>query len=142
MRREIPVQKNSASGMTLVEVLVAMAIVFIVFLGMSSAGLVVLDQNIKNSQRDEAVSVAEMEMQQARNTLFGTLASAPDNASVLVDNVSRQIRGLNVNYGVWQTVNHLDVNNLQVAIRVTWTRIENQQARSYDHTVLTIVRQR
>ena len=135
-------QKNSASGMTLVEVLVAMAIVFIVFLGMSSAGLVVLDQNIKNSQRDEAVSVAEMEMQQARNTLFGTLASAPDNASVLIDNVSRQIRGLNVNYGVWQTVNHLDVNNLQVAIRVTWTRIENQQARSYDHTVLTIVRQR
>ena len=134
--------KNSASGMTLVEVLVAMAIVFIIFLGMSSAGLVVLDQNIKNSQRDEAVSVAEMEMQQARNTLFGTLASAPDNASVLIDNVSRQIRGLNVNYGIWQTVNHLDVNNLQVAIRVTWTRIENQQARSYDHTVLTIVRQR
>ena len=61
-------------GMTLVEVLVAMAIVFIVFLGMSSAGLVVLDQNIKNSQRDEAVSVAEMEMQQVRNTPFATIA--------------------------------------------------------------------
>lgn len=127
--------------MTLVEVLVAMAIVFIVFLGMSSAGLVVLDQNIKNSQRDEAVSVAEMELQQVRNTLFSTLTSAPDNVSVSIDNVSRQIRGLNVNYGVWRTVNHLDVNNLQVAIRVTWNRIENHQTRSYDHTVLTIVRQ-
>lgn len=129
-------------GMTLVEVLVALAIVFIVFLGMSSAGLVVLDQNIKNSQRDEAVSVAEMEMQQARNTPFSVLASASDNVSVSIDNVSRQIRGLSVNYGVWRTVNHLDVNNLQVAIRVTWNRVENQQTRSYDHTVLTIVRQR
>ena len=70
MRREMPVSKNSASGMTLIEVLVALAIVFIVFLGMSSAGLVVLDQNIRNSQRDEAVGVAEMEMQQVRNTSF------------------------------------------------------------------------
>jgi Tfp pilus assembly protein PilV len=128
--------------MTLVEVLVALAIVFIVFLGMSSAGLVVLDQNIRNSQRDEAVSVAEMEMQQARNTPFNVLTSASDNVSVSIDNVSRQIRGLNVNYGVWRTVNHLDVNNLQVSIRVTWNRIENQQTRSYDHTVLTIVRSR
>jgi type II secretory pathway pseudopilin PulG len=128
--------------MTLVEVLVALAIVFIVFLGMSSAGLVVLDQNIRNSQRDEAVSVAEMEMQQARNTPFNVLTSASDNVSVPIDNVSRQIRGLNVNYGVWRTVNHLDVNNLQVSIRVTWNRIENQQTRSYDHTVLTIVRSR
>lgn len=127
--------------MTLVEVLVAMAIVFIIFLGMSSAGLVVLDQNIKNSQRDEAVSIAEMELQQVRNTLFSTLTSAPDNVSVSIDNVSRRIRGLNVTYGVWRTVNHLDVNNLQVAIRVTWNRIENHQTRSYDHTVLTIVRQ-
>lgn len=142
MRREIPVRKNSTSGMTLVEVLVAMAIVFIVFLGMSSAGLVVLDQNIKNSQRDEAVSVAEMEMQQVRNTLFSTLASAPDNVSVPIDNVSRQIRGLTMNYGVWRTVNHLDVNNLQVSIRVTWTRTENSLTRLYDHTVIAIVRSR
>jgi type II secretory pathway pseudopilin PulG len=126
--------------MTLVEVLVAMAIVFIIFLGMSSAGLVVLDQNIKNSQRDEAVGVAEMEMQEARNTLFNDLASATDNVAVPIDNVLRQIRGLNVNYGVWRTVNHLDGNNLQVTIRVTWNRIENQQTRSYDHSVLTIVR--
>jgi len=141
MRLEIPVRKNSASGMTLVEVLVAMVIVFIIFLGMSSAGLVVLDQNIKNSQRDEAVSVAEMELQQVRNTPFSTLTLAPDAVPVSIDNVSRPIRGLNVNYGVWRTVHHLDGNNLQVSIRVTWNRIENHQTRSYDHTVLTIVRQ-
>ena len=98
--------------MTLVEVIVAVAIVFIVFLGMSSAGLVVLDQNIKNSQRDEAVSVAEMEMQQVRNTQFSVLTLAPITTfRVLIDNVSRQIRGLNVNYKVWRTVNHRDRSN-------------------------------
>jgi len=140
MRLETPVRKNSPSGMTLVEVLVAMAIIFIVFLGMSSAGLVVLDQNIKNSQRDEAVSVAEMEMQRVRNMQFSVLTLAPDNVSVSIDNVSRPIRGLNTNYGVWRTVNHLNVNNLQVTLRVTWSRIENQQTRLYDHTIATIVR--
>jgi len=133
--------KNNG-GMTLVEVLVAMAIVFVVFLGMSSAGIVVLDQNIKNSQRDEAVSVAEMEMQQVRNIPFATIAN--DNHIV-----SRQIRGLNVGYTVARTVANpdgttpaTDPNNRQVTINVTWNRIENQQTRSYNHRVLTIVRLR
>ena len=133
--------KNNG-GMTLIEVLVSMAIVFIVFLGMSSAGLVVLDQNIKNSQRDEAVGVAEMEMQQVRNIPFATIAN--DNHIV-----SRQVRGLNVGYTVVRTVANpdgttpaTDPNNRQVTINVTWNRIENQQTRSYNHSVLTIVRLR
>jgi Tfp pilus assembly protein PilV len=128
--------------MTLIEVLVALAIVFIVFLGMSSAGLVVLDQNIRNSQRDEAVSVAEMEMQEARNIPFATIAN--DNHIVY-----RQIRGLNVGYTVARTVANpngttpaTDPKNRRVTINVTWSRIVNNQTRTYNHTVLTIVRSR
>jgi Tfp pilus assembly protein PilV len=133
--------KNNG-GMTLVEVLIAMVIVFIVFLGMSSAGLVVLDQNIKNSQRDEAVSVAEMEMQQVRNTPFATIAN--DNHVV-----NRRIRGRDVGYAVTRTVANpngttpaTDPSNRRVTINVAWNRIENNQTRSYNHTVLTIVRSR
>jgi prepilin-type N-terminal cleavage/methylation domain-containing protein len=129
-------------GMTLVEVLVAMAIVFIVFLGMSSAGLVVLDQNIKNSQRDEAVSVAEMEIEDVRTIPFAIIAN--DNHVE-----TRKIRGLNVAYNVVRTVTNPngttpanDPNNRRVTVNVTWTRIENQQTKTYDHTVLTIVRSR
>jgi type II secretory pathway pseudopilin PulG len=128
--------------MTLIEVLVALAIVFIVFLGISSAGLVVLDQNIRNSQRDEAVSVAEMEMQEARNIPFATIAN--DNHIVY-----RQIRGLNVGYAVARTVANpngttpaTDPHNRRVTINVTWSRIVNNQTRTYNHTVLTIVRSR
>jgi hypothetical protein len=109
---------------------------------MSSAGLVVLDQNIRNSQRDEAVSVAEMEMQEARNIPFATIAN--DNHIVY-----RQIRGLNVGYAVARTVANpngttpaTDPNNRRVTINVTWSRIVNNQTRTYNHTVLTIVRSR
>ena len=97
--------KNNG-GMTLVEVLVAMAIVFIIFLGMSSGGLVVLDENIKNTQRDEAVSVAEMEMQKVRNRHSSAAASTTTGRRK-----SRQIRGLTMDYAVGRTVSRLDVTN-------------------------------
>lgn len=129
--------KNKA-GMTLIEVLIAIVITFIVFLGLSGSGLFVLNENIKNSLRDEAVSVAGMEMEQVRNTSFDTLYSAPGTQNV--DNVLRQIRGLTVNYGVARTVTILDLNNLQVFINVTWTRTENNQTRSYNDNIATIVR--
>mgnify|MGYP000677738265 CR=1 FL=1 len=44
-------------GLTLIEVMISLVIVFIVFIGLSSSGLLVLEENIKNSLRDEAVSV-------------------------------------------------------------------------------------
>jgi prepilin-type N-terminal cleavage/methylation domain-containing protein len=125
-------------GMTLIEVMIAIVITFIVFLGLSGSGLFVLNENIKNSLRDEAVSVAGMEMEQVRNTSFESLYSAPGTQSI--DNVVRQIRGLNVNYGVTRTVTILDFNNLQVSINVAWTRTENNQTKSYNDNIATIVR--
>jgi type II secretory pathway pseudopilin PulG len=121
--------------MTLVEVLVAMAIIFIIFLGMSSGGIVVLDQNIKNSQRDEAVNVAEMELQQVRNTPFDNIVSDTTPRHVL-----RQIRGLNMDYTVNRTVVLLDAQNKQVTDNVSWSRLENNAQKVYFHQVMTIVR--
>ena len=129
--------KNN-EGMTLIEVLIAVAITFIVFLGLSGAGIFVLNENIKNELRDEAVSVAGMEMEQARNTPFDTLSSAV-GTTTLPPSV-RQIRGLTVNYGVTRTVTQLDMNNLQIAINVTWTRTESNQTKQYSHAIATIVR--
>ena len=129
---------KNKEGMTLIEVLIAVVITFIVFLGLSGSGIFVLNENIKNSLRDEAVSVAGMEMEQIRNFPFDNLYSAPGTQSV--DNVTRQIRGLTVNYGVTRTVTILDLNNLQVSINVTWTRTENNQTRSYNDNIATIVR--
>ncbi len=129
---------KNKEGMTLIEVLIAILIIFIVFLGLSGAGIFVLNENIKNSLRDEAVSVAGMEMEQVRNMSFAALYdnTAPQPTSPVV----RQIRGLTVNYGVTRTVTILNLNNLQVSINVTWTRTENNQTKSYNDNIATIVR--
>ncbi len=130
----VPVPKNSASGMTLVEVLVSLVIVFIVFLGLSSSGLVVLNENIKNELRDEAVNVADIAVQDARRVLFDNLATLP------ADNVLRQVRNVNRPFTVTRTVASLDGDNKQVTIDVAWARIEGSQTRSYSHQVVTIAR--
>jgi len=122
--------------MTFVEVLVSLVIVFIIFLGLSGSGLVVLNENIKNEMRDEAVSVAESAVQVARHTLFDNLVSLP------AANVQRMVRNVNRPFTVIRTVTNLDGDNRQVVINVGWTRVENNQTRSYNHQVATIVRRR
>lgn len=130
--------KNNG-GMTLVEVLVSLAIVFIVFLGLNSAGLVVLDQNIKNSQRDEGVNVAEMEMRAVRNIPFTSLPVTDNTITYSVP--TRAIRSLNVPYTVTRTIRYLDAQNREVTILVSWNRLENKQTRTYSHREITVVRQ-
>ena len=125
--------KNNG-GMTLVEVLVSLVITFIIFLGLSASGLVVLDENIKNELRDEAVSVADNAVQAARREVFDNLATLP------ADNVLRQVRNMNRPFTVTRTVATLDGDNRQVTIDVAWTRIEGGQTRSYSHQVVTVVR--
>ena len=121
--------------MTLVEVLVSLVIVFIVFLGLSSSGLVVLNENIKNELRDEAVSMADSAVQDARRALFDDLA-----IGTTADNVLRQVRNVNRPFTVTRTVTDLDGDNRQVTINVAWTRTEGSLTRSYSHQVVTVVR--
>lgn len=122
--------RNDERGFTLVEMVVAMAIVFIVFLGLSQAGLVALDRNIENALRDEAVSVADNTISRIRAMPFDSVVDEPPVT------VSRQIRGLGVQYTVNPDVNILNGNNRQVIVQVSWAR--RGVARS--HQVSTIVR--
>jgi len=136
-----PARKNE-KGLTLLETVVALAIVFIVFLGLAEAGLLVLEFNINNSIRDEGVRVTEMEMAQVRNTAFAALPSG----ATIRPAVSRQVRGLTVSYSPAWNITQLNADNLQVAINVTWTRNawtpSGRKMRNYSHQVTTIVRKR
>jgi len=138
MRRQGSALKNNG-GMTLVEVLVSLAIVFIVFLGLNGAGLIVLDQNIKNSQRDEAVSVAEMEMRAVRDIPFANLPVTDNTVTYAVP--SRTVRASSVGYTVTRTIRFLDTQNREVTILVSWNRLENKQTKTYSHQETTVVRQ-
>jgi type IV pilus assembly protein PilV len=137
--------RKNERGLSLLETLVALAIVFIVFLGLAEAGLLVLDHNITNTIRDEGVKVTEMEMARVRNTPFSTLETMigpPTTWPV----VPRQVRGLTVNYTPTWTIAQLNGDNLQASINVTWTRNawtpSGRVLRNYSHQVITIVRNR
>ena len=137
--------RKNERGLTLVETVVALAIVFIVFLGLTDVGLLVLDHNINNVVRDEGVRVAEMAMEQTRNRDFAELQSLefdPDPPTT----VTRSIRGLSMAY-VWQpTVTALNARNLQVAVSVTWNRSawtpSGRKPRNYTHQLVSIVSSR
>lgn len=129
-------------GLSLLETLVALAIVFIVFLGLAEAGLLVLDFNINNTIRDEGVKVMEMEMAQVRNTPVSALPIG----STARPTVSRQVRGLTVDFTPTWNVTALNADNLQVVINVIWSRNawtpSGRTLRNYSHQVTTIVRNR
>lgn len=132
-----PAKKNNG-GMTLVEVLVSVVITFIIFLGLSASGLVVLNENMNTDLRDEAVNVADNEMITARGIPFDNLAGI-DNTTV---NVTRLVRGVSKTFTVTRTVPPVggDLNNRLLTINVAWTRVENNQTRSRNHQVATILR--
>lgn len=131
--------RKSERGLTLLETVIALAIVFIVFLGLTEAGLLVMDHNINNTIRDEGVSVAEIEMSTVRQTPYSTLFAMPEGLPQPSLNgvvVSRQIRGLTMDYIPTWTLTHLNADNLQVVVNVGWTR----KGRAYNHQATTIVR--
>ncbi|HBO69295.1 MAG TPA: hypothetical protein DD658_03770 [Deltaproteobacteria bacterium] len=126
--------RKSERGLTLLETVVALAIIFIVFLGLTDAGLLVVEYNIRNTIRDEGVSVAESEMAAMRNIPFAALTVGVTARPV----VAQRIRGLTVNYTPSWTITTLNADNLQVVVNVGW----NRRGIAYSHQATTIVRNR
>jgi len=62
-------------GFTLVEVMIALVITLLVFLALMQTALVGIDSNMRNVLRDEAVSIAEMRINQAMNIPFVSVIS-------------------------------------------------------------------
>jgi hypothetical protein len=90
-----------------------------------------------NVLRDEAVSIAEQSMNEARNIPFDNLASAGPAT------VTRNIRNIiNFPYEVTRTVTPINADNTQIQIRVRWEWKEKTYAINdpYAHTISTILR--
>ena len=126
--------RKNERGLTLLETVVALAIIFIVFLGLTDAGLLVMEHNIRNTVRDEGVSVTEFEMAAVRNIPFAALPVGVTARPV----VPRQIRGLTMNYTPSWTITALNADNRQVVVNVGWSR----RGKTYNHQATTIVRNR
>jgi prepilin-type N-terminal cleavage/methylation domain-containing protein len=104
-------------GFSLIEVMVALAIISIVFIGLTDASLVALDFSRNNQVREEAVVIADRVTDELRATPFASLALISASPTT----VTRFIRGRAVPYTVTRTVApRADGNNIDVTVRVVW----------------------
>lgn len=130
-RPPTPASRSDEGGFTLVEVLVSLVIVFIVFIGLSETGIVVLRSNVKMALQEESMRVAGEAVDSARTTAF-------DNLVTRNDNVVRSFRGLTFTYRVARNVTDLDADNKRVAVNVTWS----YRGEPFRQAVDTVVRRR
>ena len=66
---------RNEKGVGLVEVMVALLVLLIVFVGLLQAALLSIDNNTRNVLRDEAINIAAARMEELRNSTFTSLAS-------------------------------------------------------------------
>jgi type IV pilus assembly protein PilV len=123
-------------GFSLVEILISLVLLLIVFLALTQTAMVSIDSNMTNILRDEAVSIAEMSMNEARNIPFDNLVDSNDT-------VNRNFRNIaNFQYNVSRIITPLGSNNKQIDITVTWDWKNRTVANGnpYSHSISTIMR--
>lgn len=117
-------------GFTLIEVLVAMIVLAIGFMGTMGAMIGAVDANLQNALRNEAVKVCQERLEALRNTPYAAIASTYFPSK-------RQVRKNTLwDFQVTQTVNsgdHLKV----VEIEVLWS----YKNRNHKHITSTVVHQ-
>jgi prepilin-type N-terminal cleavage/methylation domain-containing protein len=134
------------NGLTLVEVMMALVIALVVFLALMQTALVGIDSNMRNILRDEAVSIADTRLNEARNIPFDSLASdtgslsscaCPATFATTGTCIQRDFKNItNVNYCTNRTVTVLNTDNHQVNVTVGW----KWKGEGFTHSVTMILR--
>lgn len=132
-------------GLTLVEVLIALVVLLLVSLAMMQTALVSIDSNMINVLRNEAVSIAEMRMNQVRNTPFAILVAG--TTPTIERRPMRNVKDpadptQDFPFLLSTTITDINVDNKRVDITVTWEWREKTvgSGNPYTHTISTIVR--
>jgi len=158
--QRVPLDKK---GLTLVEITIALLVLLLVFLALMQTALVSIGYNMNNVLRDEAVSIADMRMDDARSLSYtqtldnlisdnvnlptGTVCPpVPDPVTGVVGAfpatgvaVQRNLKNvMNFPFCTNRTVTPLgDSQTKQVTITVGWI----WKGENFNHSYTTIVRQ-
>lgn len=145
---------TNKAGVTLVEVMIALLILLLVFIGLLQAALLGIDHNMRNVLRDEATKIATMRMEQARSLPFTSLVSDTSSISgadcpstFTVGNiVERNIRNVSnkdfcstticSEYGGDGDCTTDDADTKQIRVRVGW----RWKGENYTHSITTLRR--
>jgi type II secretory pathway pseudopilin PulG len=126
--------------MTIIEVMIALAILLITSLAMMSTALMGMQTNMINSLRDEAVGIAEARMNELRNTPFPDLPAMNDltatGGEAADSTINRRVRAASFTFTRKRTVADINADTKQVSLTVTWS----YKTRPYTHSIMTILR--
>ena len=129
---------RSKRGVSLVEVLIALTILLIVFLGLIQASLVSIQSNMRNLLRDEAVTITSEQISRLRGGNYDDMnadgTTDPANLNLPAMTVTRNYRNAAaVNFGITRNVLSLDANNKQITVTTRW----NWQDEAFQHQIMT-----
>ncbi len=121
---------DTSQGFTLIEFLVAIAILSVGMLGMLQSINIAMDKNRDNVFRTEAVMLADERMMAVRAVAFGsvstTITSPPKEAAGL-----RSFKS----YSVQKIVKQITGKSKEVVINVYW----HKRKTSYSHSISTVL---
>jgi len=138
-------------GVSMVEVMIALVVLLIVFMGVAQTALLSIDSNVRNVVRDEAVTVAAQRMSEAKNLPFNNIltdstafpgdAACPNfpNGTAFPATgvvVTRSVRSIDAVLCTNRTVVPLDVDTKTVTINLGWF----WKGEGFTHSISSIVR--
>jgi len=139
-------------GFSLIEVMIALVVFLLVFLGIMQAALLSIDQNMHNILRDEAITIASARMEETRSMPFDNVvndtATNPINlpacgnppvndAGPYPVGITRDFRNIHdFPFGTSRTVNDPNADTKQIQILVRWA-YKNE---CYTHSATTLRR--
>ncbi len=155
----MPGYVKTENGFSLVEVMIALVVLFLVFMGLMQSALLGIDSNLRNIFRDEALRIASERMEEAKSLPFDGVVN--DTADVIADDnlalpacqnppvsdavpypvaVQRSFRSIiDFPYGTRRTVTDLDgppVDTKQIQITVRW----EYRNECYTHSIISLRR--
>jgi len=114
-------------GFSFVEVLVAITIFSIVFLGLFATVSFVISNNLRNLERNEAVRILEESLESVRDREFSSITEATLNkgTSSCIDSlnkcqVKRQMRNFSLCFGRFFKIGNLNSDLKKVLVEVCW----------------------
>jgi prepilin-type N-terminal cleavage/methylation domain-containing protein len=139
-----PIALLNKKGVSLVEVMISLVVMLVVFLALMQTALLGINLNMTNTLRDEAIKVAETEMNSARSLPFDDLTAGTSTSTVY-----RSLRNINnFQYSVSRVVTDIAADYMtfvtvkQVVVGVTWEWKDNTVANgnAFNHTITTIIK--
>ena len=135
-------------GVTLVEVMISLVIFLIVFMGLMQTALLSIDGNVRNVQRDEAITIANGELDNLKNVPFDSLN---DDDTWRCNTVRKEIRNikedniLGKKYNVCNKITNLDTNTNIINVVIGWnhkneTAAQSPSNREFQHSITTVRR--